>query len=165
MMETPIAHDQGMKRNPGMALDLAWVVGAHVNLGSTLRRVEWLAQKRTVKTTWQAAWLLRAVTMVDLTTLAGDDTPGNVTRLCHKAKQPVRQDILEKLGFTKPLTVGAVCVYPARVPDAVKVCSRPLLVCADEGKIFQKNTNKSHPRTHVPVISSLSRTHARGTGT
>eukprot|EP01106_Pelomyxa_sp_JSP_P017537 TRINITY_DN724_c0_g1_i3.p2 TRINITY_DN724_c0_g1~~TRINITY_DN724_c0_g1_i3.p2 ORF type:complete len:210 (+),score=62.74 TRINITY_DN724_c0_g1_i3:135-764(+) len=69
--------------------------------------------------TWQAAWLLRAVSCIDATTLAGDDTPGNVNRLCHKAATPVRQDILDKLGFTGRLTVGAVCVYPNRVRDAV----------------------------------------------
>jgi deoxyribose-phosphate aldolase len=118
--EAPAAAAQTGKRNPGMPLDMGWVMQDHVNLGATMRRVEWLAQKRTVKLTWQAAWLLKAVTCVDLTTLQGDDTPGNVTRLCHKARTPVRQDILDKLGFKIPITVGAVCVYPARVPDAVK---------------------------------------------
>lgn len=121
-----------------MEYDGEWVESAHVNLCSVLRREEWLATKRTVKMTWQAAWLLRAVSCVDLTTLSGDDTPGNVTRLCHKAKyvllfyealifnvvfsyrSPVRQDILEKLGFKRPITVGAVCVYPARVKEAVE---------------------------------------------
>ena len=73
-----------------------------------------------MKKDWQAAWLLRAITNIDLTTLAGDDTPGNVQRLCAKAKQPVRADILAALGVADmPLTVGAVCVYPSRVKDAV----------------------------------------------
>eukprot|EP01106_Pelomyxa_sp_JSP_P017536 TRINITY_DN724_c0_g1_i2.p1 TRINITY_DN724_c0_g1~~TRINITY_DN724_c0_g1_i2.p1 ORF type:complete len:340 (+),score=98.02 TRINITY_DN724_c0_g1_i2:795-1814(+) len=108
-----------LARNPGMELDLGWVESSHVNLPAVQRREEWLAQKRTVKMTWQAAWLLRAVSCIDATTLAGDDTPGNVNRLCHKAATPVRQDILDKLGFTGRLTVGAVCVYPNRVRDAV----------------------------------------------
>src|SRR5439155_18356475 len=70
---------------------------------------------------WQAAWLLRAVTCIDLTTLAGDDTPGNVLRLCAKARQPVRQDILEALGMQNlRITVGAVCVYHNLVPVAVE---------------------------------------------
>src|SRR5207248_7410493 len=68
--------------------------------------------RRTVKKAWQAAWLLRAVTCLDLTTLQGDDTPGNVRRLCAKARQPVRREILERLGAEQlPIAVGAVCVY------------------------------------------------------
>ena len=67
----------------------------------------------------QLAWYLRGITCCDLTTLAGDNTEGNVERLCAKAKQPIRQDMLDKCGM-KSLQVGAVCVYPARVKDAVK---------------------------------------------
>ena len=74
-----------------------------------------------MKKEWQAAWLLRAVSVMDLTTLAGDDTPGNVQRLCAKARQPVREDLLEALGMAgRGLHVGAVCVYHSRVPDAVE---------------------------------------------
>ena len=81
---------------------------------------------------WQAGWLLRAVTCIDLNTLSGDDTETNVKRLCFKAKNPIRKDILEKLGCENiKLTTGAICVYPSRVPDAVKhlqvrnfLCSR-----------------------------------------
>jgi len=78
-----------------------------------------LPTRRTVKKEWQAAWLLRAITCIDLTTLAGDDTEGRVKRLCAKAKAPLRADLLEGLGIDK-LTVGAVCVYPTMVPHAVK---------------------------------------------
>ncbi len=107
-------------RNPGVPLDLDWVMGAHVNKSAVERRVETLPKRRTVKKDWQAAWLLRAVTCIDLTTLAGDDTPGRVKRLCAKAKQPIRPDMLEKLGVDgERITVGAVCVYPNRVADAV----------------------------------------------
>jgi deoxyribose-phosphate aldolase len=74
-----------------------------------------------VKKEWQAAWLLRAITCIDLTTLSGDDTPGRVQRLCAKARQPVRPDMLEALGANgQKITVGAVCVYPSRVREAVE---------------------------------------------
>lgn len=107
-------------RNLGAPLDLDWVMGAHVNKSAVERRVESLPKRRTIKKDWQAAWLLRAVTCIDLTTLAGDDTPGRVHRLCAKAKQPLRPDMLEKLGLSgERITVGAVCVYPNRVADAV----------------------------------------------
>jgi len=108
-------------RNPGTPLDLDWVMGAHVNKSAVERRVESLPKRRTVKKDWQAAWLLRAVTCIDLTTLAGDDTPGRVKRLCAKARQPIRQDMLARLGLDgEKVTVGAVCVYPNRVKDAVE---------------------------------------------
>jgi deoxyribose-phosphate aldolase len=108
-------------RNPGIPLDLDWVMGAHVNRSAVERRTSTLPQRRSVKKTWQAAWLLRAVTCIDLTTLAGDDTPGRVHRLCSKARQPLRPDMLEALGVAdQHITVGAVCVYPSRVRDAVE---------------------------------------------
>lgn len=108
-------------RNAGMPLDLDWVMGAHVNKSAVERRVASLPKRRTVKKDWQAAWLLRAITCIDLTTLAGDDTPGRVRRLCAKARQPVRADMLARLGLDgEKITVGAVCVYPNRVKDAVE---------------------------------------------
>jgi deoxyribose-phosphate aldolase len=104
-----------------MPLDLDWVAGAHVNKSAVERRVATLTGRRTVKKDWQAAWLLRAVTCIDLTTLAGDDTPGRVRRLCAKARQPIRPDMLVRLGLDgEKITVGAVCVYPNRVKDAVE---------------------------------------------
>ena len=108
-------------RNPGTPLDLDWVMGAHVNKSAVERRVESLPKRRTVKKDWQAAWLLRAITCIDLTTLAGDDTPGRVKRLCAKARQPIRPDMLARLGLDgEKITVGAVCVYPNRIKDAVE---------------------------------------------
>lgn len=108
------------KRNPGVPLDLDWVMGAHVNKSAVERRVATLPLRRTVKKDWQAAWLLRAVTCIDLTTLAGDDTPGKIRRLCAKAKVPIRPDMLDRMGLDgEKITVGAVCVYPNRVADAV----------------------------------------------
>jgi len=109
-----------LERNPGMPLDLAWVSSVRVNLPATQRRAATLSTRRTVKGRWQAAWLLRALTCTDLTTLGGDDTDGNVTRLCHKGLRPLHPDLVEALGeWTKEVTVGAVCVYPARVPAAM----------------------------------------------
>ena len=108
------------KRNPGMPLDLGWVRATTVNLSATQRRAQTLTTRRSIKKEWQAAWLLRAMTMIDLTTLAGDDTPGKVTRMCAKARQPLRQDIIDALDVnTMRLTVGAVCVYHQRVKDAL----------------------------------------------
>ena len=88
-----------LKRNPGIPLDMGWVRNTTVNLSATQRRAQTLATRRSVKKDWQAAWLLRAITMIDLTTLAGDDTPGKVTRLCAKARQPLRQEIIEALDL------------------------------------------------------------------
>ncbi len=112
---------QTNNQNPGMPLDLDWVMGARVNRSAVERRTASLPKRRSVKKDWQAAWLLRAITCLDLTTLAGDDTPGKIQRLCAKAKQPVRPDMLAALGFENgPIHVGAVCVYPSRVRDAVE---------------------------------------------
>ncbi len=108
------------QRNPGMPLDLGLVNAAHVNRSAVERRATSLPARRTVKKEWQAAWLLRAITCMDLTTLAGDDTPSNVRRLCAKARQPVRAEILAATGVQQlGLTVGAVCVYNNLVPIAV----------------------------------------------
>jgi len=107
-------------RNPGIALDMAWVASKRVNKSSTLRRAAELGTRRSVKKDFQAGWLLRGVTCIDLTTLDGGDTPGNVARMCAKAKNPVRKDTLKGMGADGyGITTGAVCVYPARVADAV----------------------------------------------
>jgi len=107
-------------RNPGTDLDLSWVRGVRVNRSAVERRAATLPPRRSVKKEWQAAWLLRAITCMDLTTLSGDDTPGTVRRLCAKARRPVRDDMLEALGVSElGITVGAVCVYHAFVETAV----------------------------------------------
>lgn len=114
------AHEDNV-RNPGMALELDWIDEIRVNLSAAERRVATLAGRRTVKKGWQAAWLLKAVSCMDLTTLAGDDTEGRVRRLCAKARQPVRPDLLKALGADKlNLTVGAVCVYHAFIKTVVE---------------------------------------------
>jgi deoxyribose-phosphate aldolase len=107
-------------RNPGMPLELEWIENIHVNRSAVERRAATLQTRRTVKKEWQAAWLLRAVTLMDLTTLSGDDTPGRVRRLCAKARRPVREDLLEAMGAAHlPIRVAAVCVYHTFVETAV----------------------------------------------
>jgi deoxyribose-phosphate aldolase len=116
-----IAPISAPSRNPGILLDMDWVRQARVNRSAVERRAATIPTRRTVKKEWQAAWLLRAISCIDLTTLMGDDTPGNVIRLCAKARHPVRQELLEALGATDlNLKVGAVCVYHNLVPVAVE---------------------------------------------
>ena len=106
------------RRNEGMALDLGWVRRVQANRSAIERRAATLPGRRTVKKAYQAAWLCKAISCIDLTTLAGDDTEGRVRRLCAKARQPVRGDLLEALGM-EGLSVGAVCVYHEMVAPAV----------------------------------------------
>jgi len=110
-----------IKRNPGMELDLDWVLGQKANRSAIERRAATIGTRRAVKKEWQAAWLLKAVSCIDLTTLSGDDTRARVRRLCAKAKQPVRQDILDGMGMgDMNLTTGAICVYHEMVETAVE---------------------------------------------
>lgn len=107
-------------RNDGTALHLDWVENARANLSAIERRAATLTTRRTVKKEWQAAWLVKALTCIDLTTLAGDDTPARVQRLCAKARNPLRRDLADALGLDHMPSVGAVCVYPTMVATAVK---------------------------------------------
>lgn len=107
--------------NPGIPLETEWVDGVRVNRSAVERRAGTLGTRRTVKKEWQAAWLLKAVTLMDLTTLAGDDTEGRVLRLAGKARRPVRQDILEALGAGDlPIRVAGLCVYHRYIATAVE---------------------------------------------
>lgn len=109
-----------LSRNPGMDLEMDWVEEAVVNRSAVERRAATIVTRRTVKKQWQAAWLLKSITCIDLTTLSGDDTAGRVERLCAKAIQPVRREMLEALWPGRSLHVGAVCVYHEMVPVAVQ---------------------------------------------
>jgi deoxyribose-phosphate aldolase len=116
---TPNSHAHA--RNPGLAFNLDAVEDVHVNLSAVERRAKTLGGRRSVKKDYQAAWLLKAISCIDLTTLSGDDTAGRVKRLCAKARQPVRADILEALDMAdRNFTTGAVCVYHTMVETAVK---------------------------------------------
>lgn len=120
----PVAsNDHGPEgvRNPVRAFDSDLIDSIRVNRSASERRVATLPGRRTVKKQWQAAWLVKAVQCIDLTTLAGDDTPGRVHRLCAKARQPVRQDLLDAMGIGDlGITTGAVCVYHQMIPHAVE---------------------------------------------
>ncbi|WP_298373072.1 deoxyribose-phosphate aldolase [Azospirillum sp.] len=108
-------------RNGGIPLDLSWVQDVRINLSAAERRVASLPGRRSVKKDAQAAWLLKAVTCMDLTTLNGDDTAERVKRLCAKARSPVRPDVLAALGMAeRGVTTGAVCVYHRFVATAVE---------------------------------------------
>lgn len=104
-----------------MPLDLDLIKGIRINRSAVERRAATLGTRRSVKKEWQAAWLLKAISCMDLTSLGGDDTPGNVLRLCAKARQPVRQDILSALEMTDVnLKVAAVCVYHNLIETAME---------------------------------------------
>ncbi|MEX3956668.1 deoxyribose-phosphate aldolase [Trinickia sp. EG282A] len=117
LRQAPLVH---AARNAGVPFDAGWFDTLRVNHSAVERRTATLGTRRSVKKDAQAAWLLKAVTCIDLTTLNGDDTEGRVRRLCAKARRPVREDILEALGMAgAPITTGAVCVYHRFVAAAV----------------------------------------------
>ena len=118
--ETP-AQQRELQPSRGVPLNLDWVEDVRVNTSAVERRAESLTKRRTVKKDWQAAWLLRAISCMDLTTLSGDDTEQRVLRLCAKARQPVQQSIMKQLGLEDfRLKVGAVCVYHSFVETALR---------------------------------------------
>jgi len=85
--------------NAGIPLDLKWVEEVRVNTSAVERRAQSQVARRTAKKEWQAAWLLRAISCMDLTTLSGDDTDERVRRICAKAKHPIQQELAQKLGI------------------------------------------------------------------
>ncbi|HMH79744.1 MAG TPA: deoxyribose-phosphate aldolase [Candidatus Acidoferrum sp.] len=112
---------KGLCANRGTSLNLDWVESVRVNTSAVERRAATLVTRRTVKKDWQIAWLLRALACMDLTTLAGDDTDERVRRLCAKARQPLQNELIDKLGIADlRIRVGAVCVYHLFVETAVR---------------------------------------------
>jgi deoxyribose-phosphate aldolase len=113
-------HTVGHRRNPGFPLDLDWVGRIRMNRSALERRAGSIGARRTVKKDYQLAWLLKAITLMDLTTLNSDDTDGRVERLCAKARNPLRRDIIEGLGIGDlRILPGAVCVYHPFVKTSV----------------------------------------------
>lgn len=111
-------------RNSGIPLDLNWIQEIRVNTSAVERRAQSQVARRTVKKEWQAAWLLRAITCMDLTTLSGDDTEERVRRLCAKARHPIQEELVEKLGIRQlGIKVAAVCVYHTFVETALHALS------------------------------------------
>ena len=120
MLDVSTFYHSSVKRNTGVSLDASWFDQHQVNTSAAERRAASLTTRRSVKKEYQAAFLVKALQCMDLTTLAGDDTQGRVQRLCAKARQPLRDDIVKGLDLTQMPHVGAVCVYPTMVAHAVK---------------------------------------------
>jgi deoxyribose-phosphate aldolase len=114
-------YGRSLELNRRIPLNLEWVEQVRVNTSAVERRAATLGTRRTVKKQWQAAWLLKAIACMDLTTLSGDDSAERVKRLCAKARHPLQDSLVKQLGIEElNLTVGAVCVYHAFVETAVK---------------------------------------------
>lgn len=114
-------HGRPLLPNTGILLNLDWVREVRVNTSAVERRVQSQVARRTVKKEWQAAWLLRAITCMDLTTLSGDDTEERVRRLCAKARHPIQPELEQKLGIeTLQIKVAAICVYHTFVEIALR---------------------------------------------
>jgi deoxyribose-phosphate aldolase len=119
--DTALARLRGraLEANRGIPLNLDWVEDVRVNTSAVERRAETLVTRRTVKKDWQAAWLLRAISCMDLTTLSGDDTDERVRRLSAKARQPIQHELVKKLAIESlDIKVAAVCVYHVFVETA-----------------------------------------------
>lgn len=119
--EPIVGNGEAGHRNQGCPLHLGWLSDVRINRSAAERRAASLTARRSVKREAQAAWLVKAITCTDLTTLNSDDTPGRVRRLCSKARRPLDADLLAALGLSdRPIHAGAVCVYHAMVPTAVE---------------------------------------------
>ena len=120
-----------INENYSFNLDTSWIDNIKINLSAIERRTSTLIKRRTVKKEFQVAWLLKAITLIDLTTLSGDDTFGKVERLCNKALNPIDNYILDELGLEKnTIQVGAVCVYHHLIKDCKKLIQNKLPIAA-----------------------------------
>lgn len=138
--------------NKPIPLDLQWINSVHIIKPCVEKRAAEIKTRRCVKKHWQAAWLLKVVNCIDLTTLSGDDTIANVERLAFKASKPIRPDILKMINFPA-ITTGAVCVYPERVAemkDALKRAGVPDLPLASVATGFP--AGQTHLTTRLAEI-------------
>ena len=133
-------------------LDINLILSQKVNLSAIERRCDTLMKRRSVKKRHQADWLLKAIEFMDLTTLAGDDTPGRVDRICHKARNPVRNDLLDELEIPVSLSVAAVCVYPALVHTAKSALEQSTIKIASVATGFP--TGLVPERTKISEINA-----------
>ena len=140
-------------RNPGCPLDMDWVMQVQANTSAIERRAASLPARRSVKKAYQAAWLCRAISCIDLTTLSGDDTEQRVARLCAKARQPVSADLLEQLGLPD-LTTGAVCVYHEMIPAAVRALRGTAIPVAAVSTGFPAGLSPLHLRI-AEIVESV----------
>ena len=142
-------------RNPGISLNLDWLDSVQMNRSALERRCETLTKRRSIKKEWQAAWLLKSLRCMDLTTLSSDDTPDRVGRLCAKARQPLRLELIESLGLkTLKPRVGAVCVYHAYVETAVDALKKTGIPVAAVSTGFPHGLN-SMPRRIEEIKDSV----------
>src|SRR5947208_6033639 len=110
-----------LQANRGVPLNLEWIEDVRVNTSAVERRAATLVTRRTVKKEWQVAWMLRAITCMDLTTLSGDDTDERVRRLCAKGRQPIQHELVKRLGIAElDIKAAAICVYHTFVETAVR---------------------------------------------
>ena len=142
-------------RNRGIALNQDWLDSVQMNRSALERRCASLTKRRSIKKEWQAAWLLKSLRCMDLTTLSSDDTPDRVRRLCNKARQPLRPELIENLGLSalKP-RVGAVCVYHAYVETAVDALKKTGIPVAAVSTGFPHGLN-SMPRRIEEIKDSV----------
>ena len=142
-------------RNRGIALNQDWLDSVQMNRSALERRCASLTKRRSIKKEWQAAWLLKSLRCMDLTTLSSDDTPDRVRRLCTKARQPLRPELIESLGLSalKP-RVGAVCVYHAYVETAVDALKKTGIPVAAVSTGFPHGLN-SMPRRIEEIKDSV----------
>ena len=142
-------------RNPGIAFNPDWLDSIQMNRSAIERRCATLTKRRSIKKEWQAAWLLKSLRCMDLTTLSSDDTPDRVRRLCAKARQPLRLELIESLGLkTLKPRVGAVCVYHAYVETAVDALKKTGIPVAAVSTGFPHGLN-SMPRRIEEIKDSV----------
>ena len=142
-------------RNPGIPLDLDWVDAVQVNRSAVERRCSSLTKRRSIKKEWQAAWLLKSLRCMDLTTLSSDDTPDRVRRLCAKARQPLSPKLIESFDLKElEPRVGAVCVYHAYVETAVDALKKTGIPVAAVSTGFPHGLN-SMPRRIEEIKDSV----------
>ena len=120
-----LKENSGVIRNPGTDFRLDKISNIAINKSAVERRCTNYGTRRSIKKDKQAAWLLKAITLMDLTTLSGDDTEARVRRLCSKAKQPISNKLEKILGTESlDLSVAAVCVYHDMLASAKKVLNK-----------------------------------------
>jgi deoxyribose-phosphate aldolase len=149
-----------LEPNRRIPLNLDWIEEIRVNTSAVERRTGTIVTRRTVKKDWQAAWLLRAIACMDLTTLSGDDTAERVKRLCAKARHPLQENLVKKLGIEElNLTVGAVCVYHLFVETAVKALEGSgIPVAAVSCRRFAARSKPAHRRLTLSSRARMSST-------
>jgi deoxyribose-phosphate aldolase len=107
-----INQQSNLSRNPGTKFQLDKFTDININRSAVELRCASYAGRRSVKKHQQAAWLMKVISLIDLTTLSGDDTKARVRRLCRKAMNPLSDSLKNELSIESlNLHTAAVCVY------------------------------------------------------